>query len=219
MSSKLHRAPMTLTRQKGTLVIISSPSGGGKTSICRKLLSPKRRREGWQFSISYTTRPPRRGEKNGREYVFVSEEKFSELVAQNFFAEYCNVHLWRYGTPRGPLEQVRRKGGVMVLDVDVQGAGKLYKEYPDAAMIFILPPSLGALKKRLEKRGTEPAAMRKLRFTNAQSEMKSFLEFGFQYVVVNESLETATHDVLSIVTAHQCRIEQLDPEQIAKITG
>ncbi len=219
MSSKQHRAPISLTRQKGILVIISSPSGGGKTSICRRLLSPRRRRDGWQFSISYTTRPPRSTERNGREYVFVTEAKFRDLVSENFFAEHCTVHLWQYGTPRKPLEQVRSRGGVMVLDVDVQGAGKLYKEYPDAAMIFILPPSANVLKERLRKRGTERAAQRKLRLENALSEMRSFRSYGFKYVVVNETLESAADEVLSIITAHQCRIEQLDPEQIRKITG
>ena len=98
----------------GKIVIISSPSGGGKSSICRKLLSPARRRKGWTFSVSYTTRKARIGERNGREYYFVDEEKFKELTRRDYFAEHFKVHLYRYGTPRAPLERIREKGGSQV---------------------------------------------------------------------------------------------------------
>ena len=161
-------------KQLGKIVIISSPSGGGKTSICRRLLSPSRRRRGWTFSISYTTRAKRRGERHGREYFFVSEARFEQLVRQNFFAEHFKVHLYRYGTPRKPIEQVRRHGGVMLFDVDVQGAGKLKAEYPDAISIFVLPPSRAELHRRLKQRGTETKGQLDLRLHNALHEMRSF---------------------------------------------
>jgi guanylate kinase len=201
----------------GQIVIISSPSGGGKTSICRRLLSPARKRQGWRFSVSYTTREKRRGEKDGLAYYFVSEQKFDRLAQSGFFAEHCHVHLYRYGTPRRPLEQIIKQGGMMVLDVDVQGALKLRKVYPQAITIFVLPPSVAALRGRLKRRGTESKEQLKVRFQNARREMKLFRKF--EYVVINDDLNIAVREVLSVINSHPCRTENLSKEQIATITG
>lgn len=209
---------MALSRP-GKIVIISSPSGGGKTSICRKLLSPARRKKGWTFSISYTTRDRRKGERNGREYHFVDNREFDELVRRDFFAEHFKVHLYKYGTPRGPVEQVRRRGGVMILDVDAKGARKLHREYPNAISIFVLPPSVTALKQRLRQRGTETRDQLAVRLDNAIEEMRSFRSFGFGYVVINKELKVAVRQVLNIIAADRHRVEKVDPEQIRKITG
>ena len=198
-------------------MIISSPSGGGKTSICRRLLSPARKQQGWRFSVSYTTREKRRGEKDGRAYYFVSDQEFGRLAQSGFFAEHCHVHLYYYGTPRRPLEQIIKQGGVMVLDVDVQGAVKLRNVYPQAITIFVLPPSVAALRRRLKRRGTESKEQLKVRFQNARREMKLFRKF--EYVVVNDNLNTAVQQVLSIIDSHPCRTENLNKEQIATITG
>ena len=103
---------------RGKIIIISSPSGGGKTSICQALLSDERKAKGWTFSISYTTRRPRGDEQTGREYHFVDDQQFEKMVANKLFAEHFNVHLYQYGTPRQPLEKVLNEGGVMILDVD-----------------------------------------------------------------------------------------------------
>jgi len=203
--------------QPGRIVIISSPSGGGKTSICQRLLSPARKKKGWQFSISYTTREKRRGERNGREYHFINNEEFNRLAKSGFFAEHCCVHQYRYGTPRLPLEEVIRQGSVMVLDVDVKGAFKLRKVYPRAITVFVLPPSVAALRKRLKRRGTESKEQLKVRFQNARREMKLFRRF--EYVVINDDLNTAVRQVLSIIDSHRCRTKNLDMEQIVKITG
>lgn len=205
----------------GKIVIISSPSGGGKTSICRKLLSQTRKRQGWTFSISYTTRDPRGGERNRREYYFVRLGEFDSKIKQGFFAEHFRVHLYKYGTPRKPIDAVRRRGGVMLLDVDVQGAGRLKKEYPEAISIFVLPPSQAVLRSRLRRRGTETAGQLKVRLENALDEMQTFHKprYGFDYVVINNDLDRAVKQVLSIVEAHQCRMDQKDLEQIKKITG
>ena len=203
----------------GKIVIISSPSGGGKTSICRKLLSRTRKRQGWTFSISYTTRPPRRGERNGREYCFVSSEEFDRNVKRDFFAEHFRVHLYKYGTPREPIESVRRRGGVMLFDVDVQGARRLKREYPDAISVFILPPSQAVLRRRLRRRGTETRDQLGIRLHNALREMRSFVNHQFDYVVINKQLDLAVKQVLSIIAAHHCRIDRCDKEQIRKITG
>ena len=201
----------------GKIVIISSPSGGGKTSICRKLLSPTRRRQGWTFSVSYTTRKKRIGERNGREYHFVKEEKFHSLVKKDYFAEYFKVHLYHYGTPRGPLDGIRNKGGVIILDVDVQGAFKLRREYPDAITIFISPPSIAELKRRLRRRGTETDEQLKVRFKNAIDEMKLF--YKFDYVVINKELNVAVKQVLSIINAHECRTDYINKKQFTEKIG
>lgn len=208
-----------MSRQPGQIVIISSPSGGGKTSICRKLLSPTRKKDGWTFSISYTTRKPRPNEKNGREYFFVNDREFDRNVAENFFAEHFKVHLYKYGTPRKPIEEVRRKGGVMIFDVDVQGAKRLRKEYPDAISIFILPPSRAELRRRLSHRGTENREQLKVRLDTALEEMRTFRTYKFDYVVVNKELGKAVRQVLGIIEAHPCRVDRVDPEQLKKITG
>lgn len=201
----------------GKIVIISSPSGGGKTTICRALLRPERLESGWRFSVSYTTRPPRTGELNGREYYFVTDREFDALTARGFFAEHFQVHKFKYGTPRGPLDEIRQDGGVMVLDVDVNGAKALKQEFPDAITIFILPPSIEALRERLNSRGTETSEQLEVRFDNAIREMNSFRDFGFDYVVVNRDLSIAVEEVESVIIAHHCRIEHFPPEQLKEI--
>ncbi len=213
--SKVRHGHKKMKRNPGTVVVISSPSGGGKTSICRGLLTPARKKKGWRFSISYTTRGRRPGEKNGREYFFVGDDEFGKLIKRNFFAEHFKVHLYRYGTPRKPLDQVLRKGGVMILDVDVQGAFRIKKEYPEAITIFILPPSIPVLRKRLIKRGTETREQRQVRFENARKEISLYRKF--EYCVINEDLDRAISEVLSIINCHHCRTENVKPEQIGKL--
>lgn len=203
----------------GQIVIISSPSGGGKTSICRELLSPERKKAGWTFSISYTTREKRPNEEDGREYYFVNDEEFERKVDEDFFAEHFKVHLYNYGTPREPIEKIRRKGGVMIFDVDVQGAQRLKQEYPDAISIFVMPPSQEILRQRLSRRGTETEEQLKVRLENALKEMRTFKQFDIDYVVINEELSRAVSQVLSIIEAHPCRIERFDSEQLRKISG
>lgn len=188
-----------MNRHKGKIVIISSPSGGGKTSICRELLSEPRISSGWKFSISDTTRQMRTGEKDGREYNFISQSEFEKKIADDHYAEHFQVHLYSYGTPRTPLEAVLQNGGVMLLDVDVQGAKKLKSEYPEAITIFILPPSEEELQSRLRQRGTETEDQLAVRFENAKEEMK--LHTKFDYKVVNKELITAVNDVLTIIEA------------------
>ena len=167
---------MNKRKVKGKIIIISSPSGGGKTSICKRLLN---RNKDWQFSISVTTRKKRRGEKNGREYFFVEHADFLKQRERGKFAEWCKVHSFLYGTPKGPMESVLYKGGVMLLDVDVKGAKKLKKIYKEAATIFILPPGRNELKQRLKKRGTEDDKHFKIRQSRALSEMKLFGQFEY----------------------------------------
>jgi guanylate kinase len=170
----------------GKTVIISSPSGGGKTTICRRLL---RRNPRWKFSVSYTTRPKRSGELNGREYCFVGQSEFIRLRNEGFFAETARVHLHYYGTPKKPIEDTIRKGKIMLLDVDVKGAARLKKKYPKSLSIFILPPSKAELKRRLKRRGTETKAQLAIRLNNAIAELEKHNRFD--YVIINKNINEA----------------------------
>ncbi|MBI5267921.1 MAG: guanylate kinase [candidate division Zixibacteria bacterium] len=206
----------------GLMVIISSPSGGGKSSICRRLLTPSRRKMGWKFSISFTTRPKRKSERDGREYHFVSQQKFQTLAAQGMFAEHFHVHLYDYGTPREPIQRLSQTGGVMLFDVDVQGATRLHEEYPDALTIFILPPSTTELRRRLKLRGTESKSDFQIRFENARKEMCAVMQertYPFDYVVINDKLDEAVADVLAIIRTGRLRYGRIPAEQIEKILG
>ena len=199
-------------KKTGHIVIISSPSGGGKTSICHQLLNDNK---DWKFSVSYTTRSKRPGEQDGREYYFIDEDEFNSLKNDNYFAEYFKVHLYHYGTPRQLLEDVLSNGGVVLLDVDVQGAKHLKKEFDEALTIFILPPSVDELHKRLTTRGTETEEQLEVRRKNATEEMK--LWHDFDYVVINNELEEAVDQVNSVIKAHNCRIDKINPELIDRM--
>ncbi len=199
---------------KGKIIIISSPSGGGKTSICRGLL---RRNKDWRFSVSATTRPKRKNERHGREYLFMEYAEFREHAGRGYFAEWCQVHRYYYGTPRKQLEDTLYKGGIILLDVDVKGAAKLKKAYPEAATVFILPPSKTELRKRLKRRGTEDDKHFKIRQKRALSEMKLYRKF--EYTIVNKNLNTAVREVEMIIKTLHCRKNNLDLEQINRIVG
>jgi len=201
---------------KGKIVILSSPSGGGKSTICRELLR-RNRRHGWRFSVSYTTRKKRPNERNGREYWFASHADFMKMRDEGRFAEWCQVHRYYYGTPREPLEEVLHSGGVMLLDIDVKGARKIKKAYPTAANIFILPPSRAELTRRLKRRGTEDDKSLQIRLRRAISEMRLFKEF--EYTVINKDLAPAVAEVEMIVKSLHCRRINLDLEQIERIIG
>jgi len=203
---------------KGKIIIISSPSGSGKTTICRELL---KRNKSWRFSVSATTRKKRGNERNGREYWFVDHSEFLKKRDSNEFAEWFKVHSYYYGASRKPLEKVLYKGGIMLLDVDVQGARKLKREYPSAATIFILPPSKAELRRRLKQRGTEDDKQFKIRQKRALVEMKIATRFNryFEYIVVNKDLDTAVNEVEMIIKSLHCRRMNLDMEQIGRIVG
>lgn len=203
----------------GKIVIISSPSGGGKTSICQGLLTEERKKLGWRFSISWTTRQKRQAEQHGREYFFVTEEEFDKKAAEGFFAEQFPVHLYKYGTPKEQLDMVAEDGGVILLDVDVQGASKIRQKYPDAISIFVLPPSKEKLKERLQRRGTETSEQLEIRYKTAKQEMNKYR--NFEYTVINENLESAISDVLGIIAGQpgskKSHTENISKEQINSI--
>jgi len=201
----------------GKIIVISSPSGVGKTSICQGILTEPRKAEGWRFSISYTTRKKRPTETDGREYFFVSSEKFDELAQKDFFAEHFQVHLYKYGTPRTMIEETIKEGGLLLLDVDLQGALAIKSDYPDAVTFFILPPSITAWGSRLTKRGTETDEQLKVRFKNARDEVKSYQEF--EHLIINDQLNLAIEEILCIITSSEVVGNSVPHQEIEAIVN
>lgn len=185
-------------------VILSSPSGGGKTSIAKALLA---RRQDIGYSVSCTTRAPRAGEANGKDYYFLTELEFIARRAKGDFAESAQVHgLW-YGTLRSEVEKVLGSGKHVILDIDVQGAAQFRRAFPQAVLVFVLPPSGESLLERLRERGTENAAQLTRRLQSAIAELKAVPEY--QYVVINDELERAVQRVAGIIDAETMRRERL----------
>src|SRR6266404_2379810 len=185
---------------KGNLIIISSPSGGGKGTLIKELLNSLPE---VTFSVSYTTRPMRVGEENGREYFFVSTDDFEHRQAAGEFIEYAEVHGNLYGTSKSQIEQIVSKGRDVILEIDVQGANLILERLTDIVSIFILPPSFPVLSTRLKRRATESQAELNLRLMNAFAEVKEYEKF--KYVVINEVLAFAVDDIRTIIRAERLR--------------
>jgi guanylate kinase len=189
-------------RPRGNLFIVSSPSGGGKTTLIRRLIANPPG-EPLHFSVSHTTRPKRAGEKDGREYHFVTDEEFRKMAARGAFLEHNVVHGRRYGTSRAEVLPRLARGDDVVLDIDVQGARDIRKAYPKAVSIFIVPPDRKELERRLRERGLdrgvdeEEEIRRRLR--TAAREIRKARDF--QYVIVNQELESAALELESILRA------------------
>lgn len=180
------------------LIVIAAPSGGGKSTVLGRLFA---RMNNLLFSISHTTRPPRRGEESGREYFFVDEPHFRSLIERGAFLEWAEVHGNLYGTSRAELDRARDSSRDLVLDIDVQGAEQVVRSHPKALTIFIRPPSLEVLRQRLRGRGTDSDADLAVRLRNAEAELARASEF--RHVVVNDDLETAVRDVVRIIEAER----------------
>ncbi len=178
------------------LIIIAAPSGGGKSTVLKRVFAQV---PDLLFSISHTTRAPREGEENGREYFFVDEAAFRELIAKGAFLEWAEVHGRLYGTSRAELDRARRGGKDLVLDIDVQGAQQILGAQPQGLSIFLKPPSEEVLKQRLEGRGSESAESAAVRLRNATGEIQRASEF--RYVVVNDRLDTTVDAVKGIIEA------------------
>jgi guanylate kinase len=185
-------------RARGNLFIVSSPSGGGKTTLIRRLIADPPG-PSLHFSVSHTTRPKRAGERNGREYYFVTDTEFRKMAARRAFLEHNVVHGRRYGTSRAEVLPLLERGEDVVLDIDVQGARDIRKAYPKAVSIFIVAPTPRELEKRLRDRGLDEESEIRRRLQNAKKEIRKAQDF--QYVIVNDDLDRAVLELQSVVRA------------------
>lgn len=193
-----------VTRRRGTLVVVSAPSGAGKTTLCREVRSliPD-----LTYSVSYTTRAPRPGEAEGKDFYFVSAAAFKAMVERNEFAEWAIVHDNHYGTAARPLEQALAAGLDILLDIDTQGARQLRTRYPEAISIFIAAPSLQLLEERLRERKSDAPREIAGRMTRAREEIAAWREYN--YLIINRDLKEAVDQLASIIQAERCRTNRL----------
>lgn len=186
---------------KGNLFIISAPSGSGKTTIIRKLL---KKNKNLHFSISCTTREKRKGEREGKDYYFINENKFKKMVKRDEFIEWAKVHNFYYGTKKNEVFSWIEKGKDVLLDIDTQGSFKIKKKYPDSIHIFLLPPSFKELEKRLKSRGDLDENQIKKRLKNAKIEIKRLK--NYDYVVINDKVENALNALILIIKASKFKL-------------
>jgi guanylate kinase len=191
--------------RRGILFIISAPSGTGKTTLCKQITTVV---SGLWHSVSYTTRKPRPGEENGREYYFVEEAAFQDMIARNEFMEYAHVYGHWYGTPRKALMDKMEQGIDVLLEIDVQGALQIKKKFEDGVYIFILPPSMETLRNRLQSRASDSPEEILRRLQKVKEEVWSFREY--YYIVRNDELTQSLRELQSIFLAERLKTKRLD---------
>lgn len=184
----------------GTIFVISGPSGSGKTTITSLV---RKRISGIGYSISHTTRPPRPGEKDGREYHFVTRMGFEEMERRGLFLETAEIYGSLYGTSRSSIEPLLEKGLDVVMDVDHRGAFNIRSLYRESSLIYIMPPSLEVLKQRLSARASDSPDSVQVRLSSAMDEMRRC--FSYDFIVINEDIEKAFSEVASVIVAARCR--------------
>jgi len=194
-----------MKRKDGLLFVISAPSGAGKTTLCKALTDSL---ENLRHSISYTTRKPRPGEIDGREYYFVTEERFQDMVRAGDFAEWARVHSNLYGTSRRVLDEMRTEGIDVILDIDTQGAKQIKEKYRESVFIFIMPPSLEILEERLRNRNSDDEDEIRKRMRRARDEIKDYTVYD--YIIVNRDFERALAELRAVVIAERCRTRMVD---------
>ncbi len=200
-------------QRRGLLYVVSAPSGAGKTSLCKAIIDflPNLR-----HSVSHTTRSPRAGEVDGRDYHFVTNAQFDAMVVEGAFVEWALVHGNRYGTALASLEAGGRVGCDQLLEIDCQGAAQLKERCPDAIFIFVLPPSFQELERRLKGRQTDAAEVIEQRLRNARIEMREM--FWYDYLVINDDFDLASRQLQAILVAEGCRTEVLK-DQVQRLFG
>jgi guanylate kinase len=185
--------------RRGILLVISSPSGAGKTTLARALAQTEK----LEFSVSYTTRAPRTGERDGVDYKFVTDEEFSEMIEREEFAEWAVVHGQRYGTAVHTVNRALEDGKDYLFDIDYQGGAQIRKQWPsESVLCFILPPSMAELERRLRRRATDSHEAIERRLAMARGELEHFDEYD--YLIVNDNFETALKELTSIYIAARC---------------
>jgi len=203
-----------IAKRQGIVFILSAPSGAGKTTLYHELS------KGYpeiKLSVSCTTRAQRKGEANGRDYRFISRHQFAAMKARGEFAEWANVHGNLYGTPRKPLDRKIRTSRDTVLDIDVQGARKIKRRDPRSVSIFLLPPSVAELRRRLAARGTDGPDVIRRRLANAQGERRQIIQYD--YYVVNREVAEAVRILKAIVEAERARISRITPWRIKPLSA
>lgn len=190
--------PKETNSKQGRLFIISAPSGGGKTTLSKALLN---RFNDILYSVSYTTRPPRKGERNGVDYYFIQKKDFEKRIESGHWAEWAKVHGNYYGTSAGFIDRGLASGRDILLDIDVQGALQILENYPDSVTIFIMPPSLKTLRERLEMRRTESRETINRRLLTAEKEMAQ--KSIYRYVIVNDQLSESIETLIAIIEKYR----------------
>jgi guanylate kinase len=193
-----------MIQRRGTLFVVSAPSGAGKTTLCREM---RLRLPELAYSVSVTTRPPRTGELDGVDFSFVTEARFREMLARGEFAEWATVHGNLYGTRAAALEQALAAGYDVLLDIDTQGAAQLRARYPEAVLVLIVAPSLEELEQRLRERRAEAEAEIARRLQRAREEIALWRRYD--YLIVNRDVKEAMEHLASIIQAERCRTGRL----------
>jgi guanylate kinase len=204
-SSSVPETSRQFADRRGILFIISAPSGTGKTTLCKQLTSTV---PGLWHSISYTTRQPRPGEEHGREYFFIGESEFQQMIDRNEFVEWARVYGNLYGTPRKTLTDQLEQGIDVLLEIDVQGAIQVKKKFEDAVSIFILPPSMQVLRSRLQNRASDTPEEIRRRLQKVKEEVWSYREYA--YVVRNEDLSQSLRELESVFLAERLKTKRLN---------
>jgi guanylate kinase len=192
---------------KGIFIIVSAPSGAGKSSLCQRLMQAYPE---IKFSVSYTSRPPRPNEVNGKDYHFISRKEFKDRIDQGEFVEWVENYGHLYGSSRNVMKEFIQDGRNLLLDIEPRGAKKIKQEFKGGIYVFVLPPSRSELLKRLEKRGHETDEVIQQRFRQAENELKEIS--WYDYVIFNEDLETAVNQLISIYIAEKCKRSRLQNE-------
>jgi guanylate kinase len=198
-----------IPKRRGQIIVVSAPSGAGKTSLCREMIQTV---AGLEYSISYTTRPPRPTEVNGRDYFFVADAEFRGMIERAEFAEWAAVYGHLYGTSESFLRRKMDRGIDVILDVDPQGALQLKQRFPNGVFVYVLPPSLDELRSRLRSRRSDSSDVVRDRLERAREEMRQFVHYT--HLIINDDFKQASRDLQAVILAEKVRLAHMDQDWI-----